>query len=170
MSRTPAWFRYGIAAPLIVALASCTAIPTPETPPPPAPQPVAPAPTPAPIPAAPAKPWDERALNPGAWRYDAGSRTASFAPSGGGAPLLSLTCSGGGIRLSSALAGDVSLRTSAGSDQIRFEGGSASVPLRDQRLDRIAFSRGRFALEGANGALTLPVQSEIGRVIEDCRG
>ena len=38
------------------------------------------------------------------------------------------------------------------------------------RLDRIAFSRGRFALEGTTGALTLPVQSEIGRAIEDCRG
>ena len=39
-----------------------------------------------------------------------------------------------------------------------------------ERLDRIAFSRGRFALEAANGrALTLPVQSEIGRAIEDCR-
>ncbi len=70
----------------------------------------------------------------------------------------------------SALDGTVALRTSAATDQVRFDGGTAIVPSRDIRLDRIAFSRGRFALEAANGrALTLPVQSEIGRVIEDCR-
>jgi hypothetical protein len=41
----------------------------------------------------------------------------------------------------------------------------------DQRLDRIAFSRGRFALDASNGShLTLPVYAEIGRVIEECRG
>lgn len=169
MSRTSAWFRYGIAVPVMVVLANCTAIPTPEAPPP-APQPVAPAPTPAPIPAAPAKPWDERALNAGGWRYDANSRTASFIPANNGTALLSLTCSGNGIRMASALSGEISLRTSAGTDQIRFEGGNASLPVRDTRLDRIAFSRGRFALEGASGTLTLPVQSELGRVIEDCRG
>ena len=81
-----------------------------------------------------------------------------------------MACSGSGIRLTSALAGNVSLRTSAGTDQIRFDGGSATLPNRDPRLDRIAFSRGRFALETpGGGALTLPVQAEIGRVIEDCR-
>ena len=110
-----------------------------------------------------------RALNGGAWRYDTGSRTAAFAPTGGGAPLLTLACSGGGIRLSSVLDGAVSLRTSAGTDRIDLAGGNASLSVRDPRLDRIAFSRGRFALEGTGGALTLPVQSEIGRVIEDCR-
>ena len=82
-----------------------------------------------------------------------------------------MTCSGSAIRLTSALTGAVSLRTSAGTDEIRFDGGSATLPNRDPRLDRIAFSRGRFALEASNGStLTLPVQSEIGRLIEDCRG
>ena len=86
-------------------------------------------------------------------------------------PLLTMACSGGTIRLTSVLEGPVALRTSAGTDQIRFDGGAASVPSRDIRLDRIAFSRGRFALEAPGGSgLTLPVQSEIGRVIEDCRG
>jgi len=85
-------------------------------------------------------------------------------------PLLTMACSGGAIRLTAALDGAVALRTSAATDQVRFDGGTAIVPSRDIRLDRIAFSRGRFALEAANGrALTLPVQSEIGRVIEDCR-
>src|SRR3546814_303353 len=95
----------------------------------------------------------------------------SFVPTGSANALLTMVCSGGGIRMTSALDGNVSLRTSAGTDQLRFDGGSATLPTRDPRLDRIAFSRGRFALEGpVGGALTLPVQSEIGRVIEDCRG
>lgn len=161
-------FRYSALGALMLVIAGCTAIPKPEAPPP-APRPVAPAPTPAPLPT-PSKSWEDRAVDAGAWRYDASSRTASFAPTGSANPLLTMACSGSAIRLTSALAGNVSLRTSAGTDQIRFDGGSASLPNRDPRLDRIAFSRGRFALETpGGGALTLPVQSEIGRVIEDCR-
>ncbi len=160
-------FRYGVAGALTLVVAGCTAIP--PAAPPPAPRPVAPAPTPAPLPT-PTAGWEDRAVNAGAWRYDAGSRTAAFVPTGSANPLLSLTCSGGGIRMTSALAGNVSLRTSAGTDQIRFDNGSANLANRDPRLDRIAFSRGRFALETpGGGAMTLPVQSEIGRVIEDCR-
>ena len=168
MRRRKAGFRHAMAAPLMMLVAGCSAIPTPEAPPP---QPVTPAPAPAPAPIpTPVGSWEDRALNNGAWRFDAGSRTAAFVPTGSGSPLLSMACSGGSIRLTSTLAGDVSLRTSAGTDRIRFEGGSASLPARDPRLDRIAFSRGRFALESPDGAgLTLPVQSEIGRVIEDCR-
>ncbi len=150
-------------------LAGCAAIPKAAAPPPaPAPQP--PAATPPPPAPASTQGWDDRALDRGAWRYDAGSRSAIFAPSAGAAPLLTMACSGGAIRLTAALDGTVALRTSAATDQVRFDGGTAIVPSRDIRLDRIAFSRGRFALEAANGrALTLPVQSEIGRVIEDCR-
>lgn len=161
-------FRYAVVGTLMLAVAGCAAIPTPEAPPP-APQPVAPPPAPAPPPT-PTAGWEDRAVDRGAWRYDAASRTASFVPTGSGNPLLTMACSGGGIRMTSVLSGNVSLRTSAGTDQIRFDGGSANLPTRDPRLDRIAFSRGRFALEAAGGsALTLPVQSEIGRVIEDCR-
>ncbi|SEH15457.1 hypothetical protein SAMN05428974_1442 [Sphingopyxis sp. YR583] len=161
-------FRYGIAGALMLVVAGCTAIPQPEAPPP-ALRPVAPAPTPTPLPT-PTAGWEDRAVDAGAWRYDAGNRTAAFVPTGSANPLLSMTCSGDGIRMSSSLSGNVSLRTSAGTDQIRFDGGSANLANRDPRLDRIAFSRGRFALETpGGGALTLPVQSEIGRVIEDCR-
>lgn len=160
-----AWTGFGIAAATLL-VAGCAAVPKAEAPPP-APKP---APAPPPPPPAPEKSWEDRALTAGAWRYDAGSRTASFVQSGNPGPLLSLACSGGSVRLTSGLDGDVALRTSAGTDQIRFDGGSASVPSGDARLDRIAFSRGRFALEGTTGALTLPVQSEIGRAIEDCRG
>lgn len=168
MKRQRIWTRNGLAAPVLLAVAGCAAVPSP-VPPPPRPAPVAAAPTPAPLPTA-TRGWEERALDNGAWRYDAGNRAATFVPSGSANPLLTMACSGGNIRLTSALAGAVSLRTSAGTDQIRFDGGSATLPNRDPRLDRIAFSRGRFALETpGGGALTLPVQSEIGRVIEDCR-
>ena len=174
MTHKRARTRYAIAAPLALALASCAAIPTPETPPP-----VAPAPTPAPAPAPftpPAKPWDERALDAGGWRYDAASRTARFAPTASGAPLVTMACQGGEIRLTADMGAasqpvEVALKTTAGSDRLRFDGQHSTLPARDPRLDRIAFSRGRFALEAPGGrALTLPVQSEIGRVIEDCRG
>lgn len=169
MMSSTAPFRHTVAGALALVLVGCTAIPAPEAPPQPRPQPAAPAPSPAPLPT-PGKSWEDRAVNAGAWRYDAGSRTAAFVPTGNANPLLTLACSGGGIRMTSALAGDISLRTSAGTDRIRFDGGSATLTNRDPRLDRIAFSRGRFALETpGGGALTLPVQSEIGRVIEDCR-
>lgn len=167
MTQRRLWTRTGPLAPLMLAVAGCAAVPTPAAPP--RPQPVAAAPTAAPLPT-PSKGWEERAVDAGAWRYDAGGRTAAFVPTGSANPLLSLTCSGDNIRMTSALAGNVSLRTSAGTDQIRFDGGNANLGSRDARLDRIAFSRGRFALETPGGdALTLPVQSEIGRVIEDCR-
>ena len=166
MKRQRMWTKYGVAVPLMLAVAGCAAVPTPAAlPPRPAPAAAAPAPLPTPT-----RGWEDRALDNGAWRYDAGSRAAAFVPTGSANPLLTMTCSGNAIRLASALAGSVSLRTSAGTDQIRFDGGSATLSNRDPRLDRIAFSRGRFALETpGGGALTLPVQSKIGRVIEDCR-
>ena len=161
------WAGRGIAAAMAIAMAGCAAVPTPG-PPPPAPVPT-PAPAPAPLPVT-SQSWEERPLVPGAWRYDAASRAATFVQANNSRPLLTMSCAAGGVRLSSPLDGHVALRTSAGTDQLRFDGGNASVPSHDLRLDRIAFSRGRFALESANGALTLPVQPEIGRVIEDCRG
>ena len=162
-------FRYAATGALMLVVAGCSAIPKTDAPAT-APQPVAPTPTPAPQPT-PTKGWEDRAVDAGAWRYDAGRRTAAFVPTGSANPLLTMTCSGDTIRMTSALAGNVSLRTSAGNDQIRFDGGGANLGNRDGRLDRIAFSRGRFALETpSGGALTLPVQAEIGRVIEDCRG
>lgn len=175
MSRKRAWWRYATALPMMLAMASCTAVPTPA--PMPAPAAVAAVPAPAPLPPpAPAKPWDERRLDAGEWRYDAGSRTATFAQAGVTAPLLTMACSGGSIEMTAGLgagaeAFDVDLKTSAGSDRLRLTGGRVALGSRDVRLDRIAFSRGRFALEASNGStLTLPVQSEIGRLIEDCRG
>lgn len=169
MMRNRAWAGYGFTLPMMLAIAGCTAVPKPQAPPPERP---APTPTPAPAPApTPTGSWESRPVNAGGWRYDAGNRTASFVQTGNPGALLTMVCSGGNIRLTSALDGNVALRTSAGTDTIRFDDGNATMPSRDVRLDRIAFSRGRFAIEApGGGALTLPVQSEIGRVIEDCRG
>ncbi len=172
MTRWKSAPQFALVATLALLAASCTAIPAPEAPPAAPPQEAAPAPRPV---ATPALPWDQRALDNGAWRYDAGTRTAAFLQSGNPNPLVALTCIGSGIRLSAGLAAagqsiDVMLLTSAGADRLRFDGTGMTFPANDGRLDRIAFSRGRFALEASNGrALTLPVQSEIGRVIEDCR-
>lgn len=171
---------YFLPAALLAALAGCTAIPkADQQPAPPPPPPPAEAPPPAPAPVA-SKTWEERTLDQGAWRYDAANRTAIFAQ--GGAPILTLRCTGNAMQLTTdrlqaggqALA--VDLRTHAGSARLRFEpqgayGSYLSLAPNDNRLDQIAFSRGRFALEAVNGrALTLPVHAEIGRAIEDCRG
>ncbi|HMO75148.1 MAG TPA: hypothetical protein PKD99_04510 [Sphingopyxis sp.] len=168
--------RHSAAVAAVLAIAGCSAVPTPAPAPAPTPVAVAPAPTPAPAPRPPARPWDERTLDSGEWRYNAGTRTAVFAQPAVTAPLVTLACSGGGIDLSAGLGAagetlDVDLKTSAGSDRLRLTAGRVALPARDVRLDRIAFSRGRFALEASNGStLTLPVQAEIGRLIEDCRG
>lgn len=57
--------------------------------------------------------------------------------------------------------------TSTPGTAIPFE---IAFAVRDPLLDAIAFSRGRFMLEmGGAQTLVLPVWSELGRVIEDCR-
>jgi hypothetical protein len=46
----------------------------------------------------------------------------------------------------------------------------ASVSARDPLLDAMAFSRGRFAIEGGNlPPLRIPSWTEVSRVVEDCR-
>lgn len=175
MSWRQAFFRYGTAVPLILAAASCAVVPPPEPPRPPAPV-VAPAPPPSTP--SPAKPWEDRDLDSGDWHYDDATHSARFVQPGNAAPLLTLQCSQSGRELvmSAGLGGgtgplQVQLRTTAGNDRLTFVGGQIRLAAHDGRLDRIAFSRGRFALEAVNGShLTLPVYAEIGRVIEECRG
>ena len=123
----------------------------------------------------PRQPWDERDLNGGDWRYDFAARTATFG--WGDTAFLTLGCAGpGSIMLTAGLGtGDrpqrVDLSTSFGVDALAMTSDSMAFAADDPRLDRIAFSRGRFALDAANGSsLTIPVHAEIGRVIEDCRG
>lgn len=167
-----------IPAAMLAGLAGCAAIPKMDqaaTPPPAHPQPKPPEQI-----VAPAKPWDARPLDTGRWRYDPRAKSATYA--NGSSALISFACSGSSIRIASdyfsagGQAMTVDLKSSFGNNRLRFDplganGLQLSLPAQDQKLDQIAFSRGRFALEAANGrALTLPVHAEIGRVIEDCRG
>lgn len=163
--------RFAIALPLMGGIAGCTAIPTPASAPPPAA--VRPAPPP-PAPASVAVPgWEDRALTPGDWRYDATRRTASYGIAGGQS-LASIGCEGSRITLTVpglTTANEATLRTTAGNDALALDNGSVRMAAQDPRLDRIIFSRGRFAIEDAAGrALTLPSWPEIGRVVDDCRG
>lgn len=172
--------RWALSAALITALGGCAAIPKVEDTPPQVAVPPAPPPPPSVTP--PLKSWEERALTPGAWRYDAARRTASFVTAGQAAPIITMTCSGGSMRLeTSAFAPNgqamaVDFKTSFGNTRLRFEphgtaGNLLTLSPRDHKLDQMAFSRGRFALDASNGrTLTLPAHSEVGRVIEDCRG
>lgn|GEM_PF-279054 len=174
------------------------ASPAPEPTPAPTPAPAAPAPAvpPAsaaqvatPAPPAPSTPqsgesWEVAPVAPGDWRYDA-SAAGSVATFGSpAAPSLTLRCIKsqrqvaitlmryGGSRLAT-------IRTSAGPlewsgvTQQTADGIGALVitrPANDPGLDRIAYSRGRISIEPAGAArFILPVVSEIGRVIEDCR-
>ena len=173
MSQEPVTLRHAMAAALIMVVASCTAIPKPApTPPPSVVRPAPPSPAPVPVTTL---GWEDRALTPGDWRYDAASRTASYGVTG--APVLAtLRCESGGSQITLAVPGLASatlatLRSTAGLDTLALSNGEMRFAVHDARLDRIFFSRGRFAIEDARGrALTLPVWAEIGRVIEDCRG
>ena len=68
----------------------------------------------------------------------------------------------------------MTLRASSGqqSYSARNSGGYAviAVPATDYMVDRIAFSRGRFAVETTGLApLAIPIWPEFTRVVEDCR-
>lgn len=171
MSQPRAALRHAIALPLLVGIAGCAPIPKPQ----PAPPPAAVRPAPPPPPAAPvaALGWEDRTLTPGDWRYDAASRTASYGVTGA-ATLTSLRCEGGAIMLSVpglASASRATLHSTAGVDALALSNGEMRLAANDPRLDRMIFSRGRFAIEDDLGrALTLPAWAEIGRVVEDCRG
>lgn len=170
--------RFFFSASLLLALAGCTAIPKSDQQQPARPEPV-PAAPPQAMPSQ-TVPWDQRPFDTGIWQYDGRARTAVFAQAG--RPLLTLSCAGASVRLTTdrlASAGQaqaVDLKTSSGIVRLRFEpqgaqGSVLTVPSSDNKLDQIAFSRGRFALDASNGHhLTLPVHAEIGRLIEDCRG
>lgn len=171
--------RWALSAALITALGGCATIPKVDETPPQAPLP--PPPPAPPSVAPPLKSWEERALTSGAWRYDASRRTASYVAAGQSAPIITMACAGGSMRLETAAfasggqAVAVDFKTSFGNTRLRFEphgsGGNLLVlSPRDHKLDQMAFSRGRFALDASNGrTLTLPAHSEVGRVIEDCR-
>ncbi|KUR73059.1 hypothetical protein AQZ52_07675 [Novosphingobium fuchskuhlense] len=127
---------------------------------------------------------------PGSWTYsaDAAGSEARFGTAGAGA-LAVLRCDrsrpavvlqragfGSGTVPATITTSSTSRRLTAAAVGAPGLVQNAAIPfeiafnVRDPLLDAIAFSRGRFMLEmGSAQTLVLPVWSELGRVIEDCR-
>lgn len=144
--------------------------------PPPLPEPApTPAPAPAPVPAPPPAPnWADRVATPGNWTYasEGGGSVARFGSQ------FAMRCVGGNQialeRAGASGASSITIRTTSVTRALpaRAQGGNvvATLPARDNLLDAIGFSRGRFAVEvaGTTG-LILPTWAEVQRVVEDCR-
>jgi len=179
-----------LAALPILALAACVPkpAPTPAPTPTPTPAPIAtPAPTPAPAPPF-AGSWMDAPITPGDWTYANG--TAQFGLPGY-QPYLTLRCQPalGTIELSrTGQAGrvlvigdveqvDLTILTETAAltlEAQQTDGDPAAVVYpfspRQQLLDAMAFSKGRFAVEVPGlPTLYIPSYPEITRVIEDCR-
>ena len=174
-----------LALAVIVLTTSCAA-PSPISKPPAVVLPVsiekpAPAPT-RPAIQQPTGHWTDWAIANGSWVYrrdDRGS-IALFGAMGSDA-LVTLRCDKARARLFLSRASDIgstmTVRTSSASKALAVQptGGkpayvASEISLGDPILDAMAFSRGRIALE-ISGTLNIaiPVWSEIGRVVEDCR-
>lgn len=159
------FLRFAPLAPLAL-IAACvprTQAPTPAPPP-------APTPAPAPAPTAPAPTatnWEDAPQTPGDWTYANGTATFGLP----GQPRLTMTCTGGAVRIAWPGAGSalLTVRTETATRALQATGGVAALQARDPLLDAIAFSKGRFAIEGSGQALYVPAWPEISRVIEDCR-
>lgn len=164
----------------LFVLPGCVSAPAPPQSPPPAPAPPAP---PPPV----VKDWRDWPVASGDWSYRslADGSIASFGEAGQ-RPLLTLRCARVGQRIiverttslpPEGIVGEMVVRTSFGAVSWPVASGvepGQVVAVRaanDAAFDRIAYSRGRFAIE-APGAPTLSVPNwaEVSRVIEDCRG
>lgn len=160
--------------------------PKPQPLPTPAPRPAPPPPQPAPRADA---SWRDLQQTSGAWTYAAeptGSVVRFGQPGAGSQVLIRCDRSRPAIVLQRAGFGSMAVPATitTSSTQRRLtatpaaagSAQNAAIPfeiafnVRDPLLDAIAFSRGRFMLEmGGAQTLVLPVWSELGRVIEDCR-
>jgi hypothetical protein len=160
----------------VATLASCAPAPPPK---------VVSAPPPAPIPApatvAPAS-WRDGPLTEGTWRYVPGEVVSSARYGRDGAsPALIVRCDRTTHQIAvlrSGLAAELSFMMSSGVER-RAAGrmDEAAVPMtgvllaaNDGLLDRMVFSRGRFAI-GAPGlpVIVAPAWAEPARSIQDCR-
>ena len=163
--------RHSLAGCLLLLAAGCAAVPK-APPPAPVRPPAVTAPPPPTVPAMPAQPWDELPMIEGGWAYDNAARRARFVDDAG-LERASLTCTVPQRSVRLDLPGDtaaaVEILTSSVARETPLRDGAADLGAADAMLDAIAFSRGRFALR-ASQLLVLPVQAEIGRLIEDCRG
>jgi hypothetical protein len=171
---------------MALLLASCVSPPPERAPVPKPPEPQAPINTlPTINPPAIFQPkghWTDWTLAQGSWVYrrdDRGSIALYGVP--GRDALVTLRCDTerGRIFLSRTgnSAGALTVRTSSTSKNLNIlpTGGlpayvAAEVAPVDPLLDAIAYSRGRIALEmDSVTSIAIPVWSEIGRVVEDCR-
>ena len=154
----------------LLALAGCsTAIPEPA----PAPEPIKPVAAPAPTPAPLSDNWIDWPITPGTWTYreDGRGSLALFGEIGKDAVFI-IRCDKSRQQLFLSRAGAVGngatmlLRASAG--QASYP--AISVSPGDLMMDRIAYSRGRFAVETSGlRSLAIPAWPEFSRVVEDCR-
>ncbi|GAA0478227.1 hypothetical protein GCM10009096_20180 [Parasphingorhabdus litoris] len=173
--------------------AGCSAVvpaPTPApaetTSPTPAPEPPpAPTPTPTPPPEPMRGDWTDWPLAKGDWVYreDERGSIALFGPPNMEATFIircdqrrnQLFLSREGVVVETGA--QMTLRATSGmqSYPARNSGGpldyaAIAVPVTDYMMDRITFSRGRFAVEtSALASLAIPIWPEFTRVIEDCR-
>ena len=129
--------------------------------------------------------WTDWPIAPGDWVYrkDARGSLALFGPIGKPATVM-IRCDRARRQIFLSRAGSVGngatmvLRASAGfqSYPASNSGGTpsyASIPVStgDITLDRIAYSRGRFAIETSGlQSIAVPVWPEFSRMVEDCRG
>lgn len=153
-------------------------IPAPNSAPAPRPS-YQPAPRPAYQPA-PSTAWADLPATPGDWRWsqEGGQSVARFAS---GRLVLRCDLATRSVRIERSEPGapaagsaTLTLRTQTQTRALSAvpQAGAlaASLGARDPLLDAMAFSRGRFAVEGGGmPALLVPSWTEVSRVIEDCR-
>lgn len=162
----------------------------------PEPTPV-PTPTPTPTPTPPPSPsvielaptafenWMDATVTPGDWTYrDEGSVSHAEFRAPEGNLLFAMRCLKADrqvalLRSSEATSNvEVRIRTETQDRELvaRPMGGAnqqivLTLPARDNLLDAMAFSKGRFAFEAAEmSTLYIPSWPEVTRVVEDCRG
>ncbi|WP_430416177.1 hypothetical protein [Parasphingorhabdus sp.] len=156
----------------------------PSPPPPAVPQAVAPPVVQAPQVTQPKGVWTDWQIAPGQWVYrqDARGSLALFGQSDRDATVI-IRCDENRSQIFISRAGAVTtetrmtLRASSGLQgyQARSNGdnpsyAAISLDPDDMMLDRIAFSRGRFAIETTGlQSIAVPIWAEFTRVVEDCR-
>lgn len=165
----------------------------------PGPPPVLPLPPRAPVvahptalpPAAPGADWRDVPLPEGTWSWSLRAEGSAARYGGVGQPPIAvLQCdrAAGVVRLAvpwapapgdSMAAREATITTSTSSGPAMAEPRTVdgqtmlalALPASSRLLDAMAFSRGRFRVQiGGLPALVLPAWSEVGRVVEDCRG
>ncbi len=170
---------------LLLIAGSCATQPKPAPAPPRPVSTFVPAPTPSASPTPVAGDWRDWPLTPGDWVYRQDARgSIAFYGIPGSDAALTLRCdrAAGQVFLSkrsaTATATQITVRTSNALRTLAAQPSGGTQPYvavaffpRDNLLDAMAFSRGRFVVEqDGQPPLVVPSWAEFGRVVEDCRG